>query len=155
MMSKIVRTQANFLYPLIMIFGFYVVAHGHLTPGGGFQGGAVIATGVALIAIAYSYKNVKSWIKKTHLSGAEAVGLLTFIITALLGISTSFFYNWLANTGLLFGKPVPYGINPGHLNTAGVIPIMNFAVGVEVLGGLGVIIMYYLHYIKEVSKDAV
>ena len=155
MMSKIVRTQANFLYPLIMIFGFYIVAHGHLTPGGGFQGGAVIATGVALIAVAYSYKNVKIWIKKTRLTGAEAIGLLTFIITALLGISSSFFYNWLANTGLLFGQPVPYGINPGYLNTAGTLPIMNFAVGIEVLGGLGVIIMYYLHYIKEVSKNAV
>ena len=155
MMSKIVRTQANFLYPLIMIFGFYIVAHGHLTPGGGFQGGAVIATGVALIAVAYSYKNVKTWIKKTRLTGTEAIGLLTFIITALLGISSSFFYNWLANTGLLFGQPVPYGINPGYLNTAGTLPIMNFAVGIEVLGGLGVIIMYYLHYIKEVSKNAV
>jgi len=155
MMSKIVRTQANFLYPLIMIFGFYIVAHGHLTPGGGFQGGAVIATGVALIAVAYSYKNVKTWIKKTRLTGAEAIGLLTFIITALLGMSSSFFYNWLANTGLLFGRPVPYGINPGYLNTAGTLPIMNFAVGIEVLGGLGVIIMYYLHYIKEVSKNAV
>ncbi len=155
MMSKIVRTQANFLYPLIMIFGFYIVAHGHLTPGGGFQGGAVIATGVALIAVAYSYKNVKTWIKKTRLTATEAIGLLTFIITALLGISRSFFYNWLANTGLLFGQPVPYGINPGYLNTAGTLPIMNFAVGIEVLGGLGVIIMYYLHYIKEVSKNAV
>ncbi len=155
MMSKIVRTQANFLYPLIMIFGFYIVAHGHLTPGGGFQGGAVIATGVALIAVAYSYKNVKAWIKKTKLTGAEAIGLLTFILTALLGIGSSFFYNWLANSGLLFGESVPYGINPGYLNTAGTLPIMNFAVGIEVLGGLGVIIMYYLHYIKEVSKNAV
>jgi len=155
MMSKIVRTQANFLYPLIMIFGFYIIAHGHLTPGGGFQGGAVIATGVALIAVAYSYKNVKAWIKKTHLTGAEAIGLLAFIITALMGIGTSFFYNWLANSGLIFGERVTYGVNPGYLNTAGTLPIMNLAVGIEVLGGLGVIIIYYLHYLKEVSKDAV
>ncbi len=151
-MSKIVRTQANFLYPFILIFGFYIVAHGHLTPGGGFQGGAVIATGVALVVVAYDYKNIKKWIKKTKLTTTEGIGLLAFIITALCGISTSFFYNWLANTGLLFGDRVPYGINPGNLNTAGVLPIMNLAVGIEVLGGLGVIIMYMLSYGKEVSK---
>ena len=40
-MSKIVRTLSNITFPFIMIFGLYVIAHGHLTPGGGFQGGAV------------------------------------------------------------------------------------------------------------------
>ncbi len=151
-MSKIVRTQTNFLYPLILIFGFYVVAHGHLTPGGGFQGGAVIATGIALVVVAYGYESIKKWIKKTRLTAAEGIGLLAFIITAICGIGTSFFYNWLANSGLLFGDRVPYGINPGNLNTAGVLPIMNLAVGIEVLGGLGVIIMYMLSYGKEVSR---
>lgn len=155
MMSKIVRTQANFLYVFIMIFGFYIVAHGHLTPGGGFQGGAVIATGVALIVVSYNYDNVKKWIKKTHLTGAEAIGLLAFIITAFMGIGTSFFYNWLANTGFIFGDRVPYGPNPGYLNTAGTLPLMNLAVGIEVLGGLSVIVMYYLHYLKEVDRNAV
>ncbi len=155
MMSKIVRTQANFLYPLIMIFGFYIVAHGHLTPGGGFQGGAVIATGVALIAVAYEYKNLKKWIKKVHLTGAEAIGLLSFIIAGSIGLGNSFFFNWLANSGLIFGQRIHYGVNPGYLNTAGTLPIMNLAVGIEVLGGLSVIIMYYLHYLKEVSRDAI
>ncbi len=151
MMSKIVRTQASFLYTLILIFGFYIVAHGHLTPGGGFQGGAVIATGIALVAVAYKFNDVKRWIKKTSLTAAEGVGLLAFIITGISGITTSFFYNWLANSGLLFGDRVPYGINPGYLNTAGTLPIMNLAVGIEVLGGLGVIVIYMLHYLREVE----
>ncbi|NPA75712.1 MAG: sodium:proton antiporter [Euryarchaeota archaeon] len=152
MMSKIVRTQANFLYPFILIFGFYVVAHGHITPGGGFQGGAVIATGVALVAVAYGYDTIKKWIKKTHLTAAEGIGLLCFIITAFIGLSTSFFYNFLANSGLIFGNRVPYGINPGYLNTAGTLPIMNLAVGIEVLGGLSVIIMYMMAYGREVKQ---
>ena len=150
-MSKIVRTQANFLYPFILIFGFYIVAHGHLTPGGGFQGGAVIATGIALIAVAYKYNDIKKWLKKTRLTATEGIGLLAFIITAICGFSSSFFNNWLANSGLLFGDKVHYGINPGYLNTAGVLPIMNLAVGIEVLGGLGVIIVYMLSYVKEVK----
>jgi len=150
MMSKIVRTQANFLYPLILIFGFYIVAHGHLTPGGGFQGGAVIATAVALVAVAYGYGRISVWIKKTHLTAAEGIGLLCFIITAFFGIGTSFFYNFLASSGGLFGNRVGYGVNPGYLNTAGTIPIMNLAVGIEVLGGLGVILMYLMSYRMEV-----
>ncbi len=153
-MSKIVRTQASFLYTFILIFGFYIVAHGHLTPGGGFQGGAVIATGIALIAVAFNFSNVKRWIKKTHLTAAEGIGLLTFLITALIGIGTSFFYNWLANSGLIFGQRVSYGVNPGYLNTAGTLPVMNLAVGIEVFGGLGVIILYMLNYVKEVRNDA-
>ncbi len=153
-MSKIVRTQASFLYTFILIFGFYIVAHGHLTPGGGFQGGAVIATGIALIAVAFNFSNVKRWIKKTHLTAAEGIGLLTFLITALIGIGTSFFYNWLANSGLIFGQRVSYGVNPGYLNTAGTLPVMNLAVGIEVFGGLGVIILYMLNYVKEVRSDA-
>ena len=152
MMSKIVRTQANFLYPLILIFGFYIVMHGHLTPGGGFQGGAVIATGIALVVVAYGYERIKGWIKKTHLTAAEGIGLLCFIITAFVGLGTSFFYNFLANSGLIFGESVPYGINPGYLNTAGTLPIMNLAVGIEVLGGLGAIILYMMAYGREVSE---
>jgi len=154
MMSKIVRTQANFLYTFILIFGFYIVAHGHLTPGGGFQGGAVIATGIALVVVAHKFDEIKRRIKKTYLTTAESIGLLSFIITALSGMSVSFFYNWLANSGLLFGKPVPYGINPGYLNTAGTLPIMNLAVGIEVLGGLGVIVLYMLHFVKGGERDA-
>lgn len=154
MMSKIVRTQANFLYTFILIFGFYIVAHGHLTPGGGFQGGAVIATGIALVVVAYKFDEIKRRIKKTYLTTAEGIGLLSFIITALSGITVSFFYNWLANSGLLFGKPVSYGINPGYLNTAGTLPIMNLAVGIEVLGGLGVIVLYMLHFVKGGERNA-
>ena len=151
MMSKIVRTQTNFLYPFILIFGLYIVAHGHITPGGGFQGGAVIATGIALVAVAYGYEKIKHWFSKTSLTTAEGIGLLCFIITALIGITTSFFYNFLANSGLLFGDAIKYGINQGYLNTAGTLPIMNLAVGIEVFGGLGVIIYYMMSYSKEVK----
>ena len=51
-MTKIVRTTADLFFPFCLVFGLYVVAHGHLTPGGGFQGGAVMATGTALILVA-------------------------------------------------------------------------------------------------------
>ncbi len=153
-MSKIVRTQSGFLYPFILIFGLYIVIHGHLTPGGGFQGGAVIATGFALVVVAYEYKDVRKWITANRLSLAEVTGLLAFIITAYLGLGSTFFRNWLANSGSIFGSRVPPGINPGNLNTGGVLPVMNLAVGLEVLGGLGVIIVYMLNYLKRGEESA-
>jgi energy-converting hydrogenase B subunit I len=153
-MSKIVRTQSGFLYPFILIFGLYIVMHGHLTPGGGFQGGAIIATGVALIAVSYEFESVRKWIAPTRLTLLEGVGLLAFIITALAGFGTSFFWNWLANSGSIFGSRVPPGINPGDLNTGGVLPLMNLAVGMEVVGGLGAIIIYMLDYVKRGEEGA-
>ena len=155
-MSRIVRTAADFVYPFVLIFGLYIVAHGHLTPGGGFQGGAVIATGCALVIVAYNYAEVRTWLSGKVLMGQEVIGLLGFIGVALLAFAFGqvFFFNYLNASGSLFGTPVPYGINPGELNTAGVLPLMNFAVGIEVWGGLTLVILYMLSAFsadKEVS----
>jgi len=150
-MSKIVQTSANILYPFVLIFGLYIVMHGHLTPGGGFQGGAVIATGVVLVIVANAYEDIMAMLHKVIYKAQESAGLILFIgaagIALILGLP--FFNNFLANSGLLFGLPVPFGPNPGDLNTAGVIPIMNFAVGIEVWGGLTIIILSMLSGIRK------
>ncbi len=147
-MSKIVRVAADIVYPAVLIFGLYIVAHGHLTPGGGFQGGAVIATGCALVIVAYSYAEVRKWLSGKVLMGQEVIGLMGFIGVALLALAFGqvFFFNYLNASGSLFGTPVPYGISAGELNTAGVIPLMNFAVGIEVWGGLTLVILYMLSH---------
>jgi len=150
-MSRIVRTTANVLLPFILIYGFYIVMHGHLTPGGGFQGGAVIATGIVLLFAAYSYTDLKEKVTLGALKNSETLGLLLFIFTALLALTAgfAFFGNWLVNGGAIFGDMVAFGPNPGDLNTGGVIPIMNLAVGIEVLGAMGVIILSMLSGIQE------
>ncbi|WP_317135780.1 MnhB domain-containing protein [Methanochimaera problematica] len=150
-MSKIVRATANIMLPFILVFGFYIVIHGHLTPGGGFQGGAVIATGIVLMFAANRYSDIKSRFTSSALKNTETLGLLLFIIMALAAIiaGSTFFYNWLANGGFIFGDSVTYGSNPGFLNTAGTIPIMNIAVGIEVLGAMGLIILYMLSGISR------
>lgn len=149
-MSKIVRTITNIIYSFIILFGFYIIMHGHLTPGGGFQGGAVVASAFALLAISYGALKIKDMLKKENFSVSECSGLLAFIGLAFLGISTVFFYNFLTG-GVVFGN-IPVGINPGDLNTGGVIPLMNVAVGVEVLSGIGLIILYMFTGSKEVKE---
>jgi energy-converting hydrogenase B subunit I len=150
-MSKIVRTMADLMYPFIFIFGWYVILHGHLTPGGGFQGGAVVATGAALAIVAFSYQEISGMIRKVILMFQESAGLFLFIVVALAGmvLGFPFFYNWLANSGSLFGMTVPVGPNPGELNTAGFLPLMNIAVGIEVWGGLSIVILYLLSGLEK------
>ncbi len=140
-MSKIVRTITNLLYGFIIIFGFYVIVHGHLTPGGGFQGGAVAASAFALLLVSYGSLNIQKFLKKDLLSILESCGLTMFIVLAFLGLGITFFYNFLANSGSWFGDTAVIGINPGNINTGGVIPLMNIAVGLEVLSALGVIVL--------------
>lgn len=145
-LSRIVRTAGDILYPFILIFGLYIVVHGHLTPGGGFQGGAVIATATVLMLVAFRYEEIAARIPKGAMKMLESGGLLLFIATALAALltGTGFFTNWLVNTGALFGTPVGFGPNPGDLNTAGTIPFMNLAVGIEVWGGLSLIVLYMM-----------
>ena len=150
-MTKIVGKTADIFYPFCLIFGLYIVVHGHLTPGGGFQGGAVIATGAALLIAAGRYTDLYERMKKSTMKLCELFGLLLFIGCAISALvyGHAFLYNWLAQAGGLFGDTVAYGANPGNLNTAGLIPIMNIAVGVEVLGGLSLVLLYMISGTKE------
>ena len=140
-MTKIVRTISAISFPAVMVFGFYVILHGHLTPGGGFQGGAVVASGIALIIVAFGSKKVSSWVSESNLSVIESIGALGFISLATLGLGVAFFYNFLAGSGFIFGQIPPSGPNPGYLNTGGVIPFMNIVVGMKVIAGLSAIIL--------------
>jgi len=153
-MTRIVRAAAGILFPFVLIFGFYIVAHGHLTPGGGFQGGAVIATGIVLLIAAFGAGEIGRRISPGALKGSEALGLLLFIGTAAaaFGFGGTFFANWLANGGAVFGNVVPFGPNPGDLNTGGVIPLMNLAVGIEVLGALLVIVLLMFKGVREETE---
>jgi len=140
MLSKIVRTVANQLILFILIFGLYVIAHGHLTPGGGFQGGAVIVSGVVMLLVAFSSKELKKSLRERLLSIMESTGALIFSILAFAGISTAFFYNFLVGTPI-FGRIPPTGPNPGDIWTGGVIPLMNLAVGLKVIAGLSAVVL--------------
>ena len=140
-MSRIVSTVTNLIYGFIIVYGFYVIVHGHLTPGGGFQGGAIVASAFALLVVTYGNQGVKSFLKKDILSLVESTGLVIFIAFAFFGLGVTFFYNFMANSGGLFGNSAIIGVNAGDLNTGGTIPIMNIAVGLEVMAAMGVIIL--------------
>lgn len=140
-LSTIVRTVAAILLVPVVIMGLYVIAHGHITPGGGFQGGTVVATSLALMLVAFGGEEFKKTVRKEMLVVVEGIGLLTFIGAAILGLGTTFFANFLANSGLLFGNKIAFGVNQGFIYTSGTIAVMNFAVGTEVAVGLSLVLM--------------
>lgn len=155
-MTKLVRTAADMLYPFCMLYGFYVVAHGHLTPGGGFQGGAVMATATALLVIAHRYEHITSHIHKEGMRRLELTGLIGFLLIALSAVflGKPLLNNWLANhPDALLGMPVAFGPNPGELNSGGLLPLLNLAVGIEVLGGLSLILLYMLSGTREAARE--
>jgi len=116
--SLILRTGSLVLFPLIILFGAYIFIHGHLTPGGGFQGGAIIASGFLLIYLAFP----KQGINKRTSSIAESLSGLIFVGIGLLGLVFS---------GYFLNNFLPKGI-PNNLFSAGIIPIIYVAVGFKV-----------------------
>ena len=139
-MSKIVRTVANQLMVFVLVFGLYVIMHGHVTPGGGFQGGAIIASGVVMLIVAFGSGQIKKFLRERRLSLVESSGALLFILVAFAGIGTVFFYNFLVGSRIFGGIP-PTGSNPGDVWTGGVIPLMNLAVGLKVTAGLSAAVL--------------
>ncbi|MCK5182103.1 MAG: sodium:proton antiporter [Dehalococcoidia bacterium] len=140
MLTKIVRTVANQLILFIVIFGLYVIVHGHITPGGGFQGGAVIVGGVVMLLAAFGSQELKKSLRERVLSIVESSGALIFIILAFIGIGTVFFSNVLLGTPIFGGVP-DFGSPVGDIWTGGVIPLMNIAVGLKVVAGLSAVVL--------------
>jgi len=136
MMSKIVRTMSSFLILPILIFGLYIIMHGHLTPGGGFQGGAVIASGVALLIVAFGSYSLHRSLDGAHFLVLMSFGLLIFISLAFAGmLHSSFFHNYLVGSSI-FGDTLSPSLNLGGISSGGLIPLMDIGVGLAVAAGL-------------------
>src|SRR6202035_3835916 len=117
--SDAVRVLGLGLTPPTVLFGLYVVAHGHLTPGGGFQGGLILATGVLLIYLAGEFGDLHTLYTEAMLERAEALGGGGFVVLGLLGLVTgsAFLENML-----------PLG-TAGRVFSAGTVPLINLAGG--------------------------
>jgi len=89
MISKIVRTMSDIIAPLIFVYGAYVIIHGHMTPGGGFQGGAVFASGAGLLIVAFGAHNLQQKLKDKQVTLLESTGSLMFIGLGLAGLPVS------------------------------------------------------------------
>ncbi len=116
--SLILVTGVRILFPLLLLLGAYIFIHGHLTPGGGFQGGAVVATAFLLLFLAR--KDYR--LNENKLKIVEAIAGITFVGIGLYGLAVkgSFLANFL-ETGLV-----------GELFSGGIVPLIYIAIGFKV-----------------------
>lgn len=138
-MTLIVKTITRLTVGLILLFGIYIVLHGHLSPGGGFAGGVIVALSFVHLMLAFGKDVAVSKISKNLASNLESIGALMFLTVGLLGfLGGSFFLNIL-----------PKGI-PFNLFSAGTIPLSNISIGIKV--GVGLFSIFLALVILEGTK---
>ncbi len=99
-MDVIIRTIAKGIFPFIILLGFFIIFHGHLTPGGSFPGGAIVASGFALIAVAFGIKRAEMLVREKTLHIME--GIVAMIIVILL-LYESFIREYVVSEVEMFG----------------------------------------------------
>lgn len=135
-MTEVVKVVTRMMAGLMFVFGAYIVLHGHLTPGGGFAGGVVIAGAFVLTVLAFGAGRTATAEGKSRASNVEAFAILSFWGIALLGLfAGSFWFQNVLPKGDAFALP-----------SGGTIPLSNLAVGVEVAAALVCIYIALLVY---------
>jgi multicomponent Na+:H+ antiporter subunit B len=140
-MGVIVKTVTRLTVGLILLYGIHIVAHGHVTPGGGFAGGVIIALSFIHLMLAFGREVALEKLSKNATTFFESFGAMTFLFTALIGISGGYFFLNILGKG-----------DPFKLFSGGMIPIYNIAIALKVGAGLFAIFMA-LVFLRIVKKD--
>ena len=117
--SEIVETATQLLLPMVMLFGIYVFLNGHLSPGGGFQGGAIIASGTMFLLLALP----ESHISRLLVAVTESLSGFSYVVIGVLGV--------IMAGGFLDNRIMGLGTY-GALFSAGAIPLIYTLVGLKV-----------------------
>ena len=117
--SEIVETATELLLPMVILFGIYVFLNGHLSPGGGFQGGAIIASGTMFLLLALP----ESHISRLMIAVIESLSGFSYVVVGVLGV--------LLAGGFLDNRIMDLGTY-GALFSAGAIPLIYVFVGLKV-----------------------
>ncbi len=126
--SPITLLGARALAPFIMMFGLYVIFHGHYSPGGGFQGGALLAASVLLMRVASGSKTSSLVLSNAITTPMGVLGVFIYFGTGLLAMLLG--SNFLDYEGL----PIP-GLSPEYLRYTGIL-IIEVGVGLAVMAAL-------------------
>lgn len=117
--DEVLQCCARLLTPLVLIFGLYIIANGHLSPGGGFSGGAILGAGLILYQNAFGYKKTERF--------------FTFRTFKLVSLCALLFYSLAKGYHFFTGaNHIPNGISAGHVGnilSAGLLLPLNFVVG--------------------------
>lgn len=141
-MTLIVKTITTWVKGLIFIFGLYIIFFGHLTPGGGFAGGVILACSYILLTLAFGSEFSLKNLSKAVASELDSIGALMFLVIATLGIfmGGTFFVNFIQK------------FHPGEnfrFLSAGTIPLSNMAIGLKV--GMSLFMVFIILSVVRVT----
>lgn len=129
--------------PMVLLFGVYVALHAMSTPGGGFQGGVIIASGLLLAFLGDGYRAWRRIVPSHLMDAIEGGGALLFALSGLLGLLTGAAF--LANV-------LPFG-EPGSVTSGGLMIPINLGVAGAVAGGFAVLFGEFLEETRVEVSD--
>ncbi|MFW6189599.1 MAG: MnhB domain-containing protein [Planctomycetota bacterium] len=141
--SLIVRTVARWVVAFIFLYGLHIVAFGHLTPGGGFPGGVILASAFVLEVLAWGKDSALGAFPFRIAKRLDSAGAFLFLLLALLGLAVGgqFFVNFIQKASP--GRPL-------RLFNGGIIPLANAAVAIKVCASL-FLVMVVLSALRVVA----
>jgi len=144
-MTVIVKTISSWVKVLIVLFGIYIILFGHLTPGGGFAGGVILASSYVLLMLAFGRELVEKNLPSSLSSRLDCLGAFAFGMIAILGFvfGGAFFAHFLVEYGQDF-----------ELISAGAIPLSNIAIGLKVGASLFLVIFSLSSCCKNAELDS-
>jgi multicomponent Na+:H+ antiporter subunit B len=121
-MTVIIKTVVRIIFGLILLYGIYIILHGHLSPGGGFGGGVVLALGLLSVLLAYGRDDALKWLRLEPMRKLEYASPLLFLGVGFIGTlwGGAFLANVLSK-GRLFA-----------LLSSGIILPLNIIIGIKV-----------------------
>jgi multicomponent Na+:H+ antiporter subunit B len=120
-----------------MVFGWYVIIHGHYSPGGGFQGGALLAASILLIRVAGGKQIAKLQIQEFATTPLALTGVLIYFLTGFVAMFTGGYF-------LDYGHlPIP-GMDPAYLRYTGIL-IIEVGIGLAVMA---ILVMIYDNLVR-------
>jgi len=140
----IVKCGADTLLPFALVFGIYIILFGTISPGGGFQGGVIVASACLLLYLGYGYNTTARVLSLDVLRVNESVGAVIYVFLGVIGIAftANFCTNVLYNLG-----------QAGDLISAGTITFMSYSVGYKVLTGVGFLLLLMLGLLAPGRDD--
>ncbi len=130
-MSLIVRSSSRLVAPFLVAYGAYMIVNGHITPGGGFQGGVILAVAVILLITSHGYKSVEEVFSVRLVKIIESVSMISIIILSMLGLVFGAYF-------LNFWR----GGEPGTIISGGNVMLMNILIGLKV--GVAFTLLFYV-----------
>ncbi|GGW46236.1 hypothetical protein GCM10010503_23680 [Streptomyces lucensis JCM 4490] len=141
--ARPVRRYALIVLPVALVTGLYVVAHGQLSPGGGFQGGVVAATALHLLYLGADYGALERVRPLAVYETSDALAVCAYLVLGLAGV--------LAGTAFLANTLLPYGTF-NTLSSGGAVPLLNAAIGMEVASAVVVLLATFLDQAVEIEE---